>query len=126
MRIISILVLAAAMAQQPTNPVNVSLEWDAPTATTDGATVPILAGYKLYYGVRSGIYDTCIDVGNRTATTVIGLDLNTTYFFAATAYTQYGSESKYSDELRWTPKRMGTVIRLAADRPPRRLWIGRE
>ena len=126
MRIISMLVLAAAMAQQTAVKPSIRLAWDAPTTNVDGSPLTDLAGYKVYYGTNSGSYKVSIDVGNVTTTTVSRLDWNITYFFAATAYTTHGVEGDFSNEISWTPKRMGSVIRLAADRPPRRLWIGRE
>jgi len=70
----------------------VTLEWDSNTE-------PDLDGYKVYYGTTVGSYEFVVDVGNQTVYTVTGLDRGETYFFAATAYNVYGTESAYSSEI---------------------------
>jgi len=82
----------------------VTLQWDANTE-------PDLAGYKIYYGSSTGVYDgtlaivdgmskpSPIDVGNVTTVTI---DLpNGTWFFVATAYDNEvpSLESDYSNEV---------------------------
>jgi len=69
-----------------------TLEWD-PNSEPD------LAGYKLYLGPNSGNYDTVIDVGNQTTYTLTDLELDETYYIAATAYNTTGLESGYSNEV---------------------------
>ena len=57
-----------------------------------------LAGYKLYHGGASGVYDGHIDVGNVTTYTVqIEEDCNC--YFTVTAYDTAGNESGYSNEV---------------------------
>src|SRR2546425_1167378 len=73
----------------------VNLAWDANTE-------PDLAGYKVYYGNASGIYQTPIDVDNVTTYTVTGLQDGLTYFFAVTAYNTSDSESGFSNEVSTT------------------------
>jgi hypothetical protein len=73
----------------------VTVEWD-PNIEPD------IDGYKLYYGTSGGIYDYMVDVGNSTTCTVINLDKGETYFFAATAYTESGTESSFSNELSYS------------------------
>jgi hypothetical protein len=75
-----------------------------PVPTTGTATVTWaanneadLAGYKLYVGTVSGVYNKTIDVGNRTSY-VITLPKGVTYFFAVTAYDKSGHESRHSGE----------------------------
>ncbi|ACL69174.1 glycosyl hydrolase [Halothermothrix orenii] len=72
----------------------VSLSWDSVSGVT---------GYNLHYGTSSGSYSVTIDVGNSTSYTVTGLNNNTTYYFAVTAYNDNG-ESGYSNELSATPQ----------------------
>jgi hypothetical protein len=81
---------------------SVTLSWDA----TGDSNV---AGYKIYYGVVSGIYTHCIDVGNVITATVFGLAPDTTYYFAATTYDTFGNESDYSNETTYhTPPATST------------------
>jgi len=70
----------------------VTLAWDRNTETD-------LAGYKVYYGTGSRVYNWFIDVGNATTCTVTGLADGSTYYFAATAYDGSGLESVYSSEV---------------------------
>ena len=58
-----------------------------------------IAGYRLYYGVTSGVYPNQIDAGNNTTGTVSGLIPGTKYFFAATAYDNDGLGSPKSAEV---------------------------
>ena len=70
---------------------SVNLSWNA-------SVTPNVTGYRLYYGRASGAYDTVIDVGMSTTASVDGsLTVGATYFFAATAYNDFG-ESDYSNE----------------------------
>jgi hypothetical protein len=69
-----------------------TLAWD-PNTEAD------LTGYKIYYGTRSGGYDFAIDVGNVTRYTVTGLEPETRYYFALTAYDTSGNESDFSGEV---------------------------
>jgi hypothetical protein len=62
---------------------------------------PDVAGYKIYYGTSSGDYDVSLDVGNWTSVTIAGLDDSKTYYFASTAYSTYGEESDFSNEVQW-------------------------
>ena len=63
---------------------------------------PDIAGYMIYYGTSSGDYDVSLDVGNWTSVTIAGLDGSKTYYFAATAYSTYGEESDFSNEVSWS------------------------
>jgi Fibronectin type III domain len=69
----------------------VSLQWNP---NTD----PSVTGYNVYYGGASHDYTNSFSVGNTTNTTVGGLVEGKTYFFAVTAYDDYGDESDFSDE----------------------------
>jgi hypothetical protein len=72
------------------------------TLLWDPNTDPGLAGYKLYWGAASGVYDHMIDVGNATSYTVTGLQPGGTYYFVVTAYNTSGTESGYSNEVSFT------------------------
>ncbi len=72
---------------------SVHLEWDAGTDNV-GVT-----GYNIYVGTSSGIYGTPINVGNVLQYTVTGLNIGTSYYFAASCYDAVGNESVYSNEL---------------------------
>jgi len=53
----------------------------------------------VYYGTYGGDYDESVDVGNWTSVTIEGLEEDVTYYFAVTAYSAYGEESQYSNEV---------------------------
>jgi len=70
----------------------VTLAWDANTE-------PDLAGYKIHYGAASGNYTVHLDVRNVTTYTGTGLTAGHTYYFAPTAYHDWGNESGYSNQV---------------------------
>ena len=53
----------------------------------------------VYYGTSSEDYDDSVDVGNWTSVTFAELEEDETYYFAVTAYSVYGEESEYSNEV---------------------------
>ena len=59
--------------------VNVNIAWNASTSANAG-------GYKVYYGLSSGVYTSSIDVGKSTSYSMPGLQIGSTYYFAVTAY----------------------------------------
>ena len=77
----------------------VSLAWDPSTGTN-------VAGYHVYYGVATGAYTNVVDAGAATNTTILGLEEDTTYFFAATAYDTSALESIFSNEINYTIPRI--------------------
>ena len=61
-----------------------------------------LAGYKVYYGTASGVYNgpgSPINVGNVTSYRLLDLSPGQTYFIALKAYDTLGNESGYSNEV---------------------------
>jgi len=58
-----------------------------------------VVGYKLHYGTQSGTYDRVLDVGTELACSLHDLPEDTTYYFAVTAYNNFGIESEFSEEL---------------------------
>ncbi len=78
---------------------NVTLSWVAPTQNSDGSALMDLAGYKIYYGKTSGIYDHEIRIdGGGTTTYVVDNLVPDTYYFAATSFNTSDIESAYSGE----------------------------
>ena len=71
---------------------DITLEWDANTE-------PDLGGYIVHYGTESGIYDHSMDVGNFTSAVISGLDPDTEYYFAVSAYNLDGLSSALSNEV---------------------------
>ena len=75
---------------------SVTLEWNANVE-------PDLAGYRVYYGSRSGSYvqpkGNGLDSGRVTSYTIAGLPVGVTYYIAITAYDAAGNESGYSSEV---------------------------
>ena len=60
-----------------------------------------LAGYKIYFGTSSGNYTSPGSptvIGKVSTYTLTGLQRNTTYFFALSAYDNAGNESALSAE----------------------------
>ena len=70
---------------------SVALEW---SPNTD----PSVAGYNVYYGGASQNYTNIIDAGASTEADIGGLVEGQTYYFAVTAYDDFGDESDFSVE----------------------------
>ena len=76
-----------------------TLSWAAPTARTDGSPLTDLAGYKIYYGRMSGVYDYQININNPGILTYVVENLvSGNWYFALTAYDSQGIESDRSGE----------------------------
>jgi hypothetical protein len=73
---------------------DVSLAWDRHRD-------PNVAGYQVYYGLSSRNYSAVVDVGNKTAHVVTGLQNDRRYYFAVTAYDAKRMESGFSREVVW-------------------------
>jgi Fibronectin type III domain len=104
---------------QPSTPVVTSPSNTPPSATPPSSPPPVsstgsvtlswsansesdLAGYRIYFGTSSGEYNapgSPTIIGNTTSYTVTGLQRNTTYFFALSAYDSAGNESALSAEV---------------------------
>lgn len=73
---------------------DVKLEWDAsPDENTE-----TFAGYRMWVGVASGVYNTFYNTGKVLAYTVKNLP-EQVHYFAVTAYDLDGNESDYSNEV---------------------------
>lgn len=77
---------------------SIRLTWDPP-ADPNGNPQQQVAGYYLYYGPDSGVYNVSIDVGFHTSLTVSDLQTNQPYYFAVTAYDEWDNESDFSHEV---------------------------
>lgn len=74
-----------------------TLDWDAPLDAT-------VTGYKLYWGVASGMETNFIDVGTAT-TGSVDIEMypdGTTIYFVARSYNAQGIESEPSNEVAYT------------------------
>jgi hypothetical protein len=87
-----VVVLAGLLASTQAKAVSsVSLQW---LPNTD----PSVVGYNVYYGGGSRQYTNVFSAGNTTTSVIDGLVEGQTYYFAVTAYDEFGDESDYSDE----------------------------
>ena len=85
-----------------------TLAWD-PNTEND------LAGYNVYYGTASRVYDSVIEVGNITSYTVTDLEPETQYYFAITAYDTSGNESDFSVEVSAVPNNVDPTPDIKAN-----------
>ena len=69
-----------------------TLAWDANTEDN-------IAGYNLYYGRASGVYQGQMSVTRPTVT--VSVRGSRSIYFAVTAVTTDGQESPFSGEVRW-------------------------
>lgn len=93
---VAVLILGSLLmckADPTTNAPSVTVAWDV---HPDQSVV----GYKVFWGIASRTYTNNVQLLNRTNNSVIigGLVRATTYYFAATAFTDQGLESDYSNE----------------------------
>ena len=72
----------------------VTLAWNPSTSTN-------VTGYKIYYGLACGVYNSVESVTG-TNVTITGLAAGTTYYFADTAVDASGVESPFSNEASFT------------------------
>ena len=76
-----------------------TLSWVAPTTRTDSTPLPLseIKGYRIYTGTASNNLTLLIDINDSSITeyTETGLPAGT-YYYAVTAYTQFGTESSFS------------------------------
>lgn len=97
---------------------SVSLTWKSPTTKVDGSRLTDLAGYNIYYGTSPGVYEKkvtlslekfpmiCKQVNEKQNFISEDIECNYIikninpgiYYFAVTAFTLSGYESRYSNE----------------------------
>jgi hypothetical protein len=68
------------------------------TLSWDPSLDPSVQGYKVYYRMASGTFQSPLDAGLNNTVTISNLQSGTTYIFAITAYNSAG-ESAHSIEL---------------------------
>jgi Putative Ig domain len=92
----AITVAAAAPSIQ-----NLTVSWDAPTTNSDGSTLTNLNGYRILYGVKSGVYTQAVSVSGAGLTRYIleGLQTGTQYYLVMIAVNSAGMESEKSHEV---------------------------
>ncbi len=91
----SLLVLCTTL---PVRAASVHLAWNP----SPGRSV---VGYKVHYGIKSGVYTHVVTVKGRLRHEVVikGLKKGETYFFAVTAFNKKGQESPPSSEISGKP-----------------------
>ena len=67
--------------------------------TWDANSEPDLAGYRAYYGTKSGVYPNMLEANKQTKLTIPNLTVGTKYYFVVTAYDTSGLESPHSAEV---------------------------
>jgi len=100
-----IAVTASGAANSPQQ-IPVSLTLSQPTATTGSVGLswtaniePDLAGYKVYIGTQSRLYNPPITLGSETAYNAANLTTGRTYYFCVSAFDNAGNESPCSTEV---------------------------
>ena len=77
-----------------------TLTWQPPTENSDGTPLLDLAGYYIYLGRETEVYEDVFLIDNPGLTTFVIDDLAPgTYYLAATAFNASGVESGLSTEL---------------------------
>jgi hypothetical protein len=75
---------------------------------------PQAAGYAVYYGSRSGLYQTRIDVGTNITVTVTNLSSRPRYYFAVATYDTNEFESIVSEEVSYSAANAPPVLGTTA------------
>ena len=69
------------------------------TLAWDPSPSPDVAGYVVYYGTVSGVYDHRLDIHTNTIASITDLKEGEVYYFVVAAYDQQGVESAPSNEV---------------------------
>jgi len=103
----TIISVTASNASNSPQQIPVSLTLNQPTATTTGSadlswtanTETDMAGYKIYIGTQSGLYNPPTTLGTVTAYTATNLTSGKTYYFCVSAVDSASNESPCSVEI---------------------------
>ena len=74
-----------------------TLTWTPPTENTDGSALTNLAGYKIYYGMEVGGFDTVVQIDAGLTTFMIEQLPPADWYFTMTAITDEDIESVFSN-----------------------------
>jgi hypothetical protein len=77
-----------ALLASPALAAQLTLSWEKSSS-------PDAVGSTIHYGTASGSYNTVVDAGDSQEMTISGLEIGQTYYFAAKAYDNSGSESGF-------------------------------
>jgi len=103
----TVITVAASGAANSPQQIPVFLTLNQPTTSTTGSaglgwtanTETDLAGYKVYIGTQSGLYNPPITLGTTTTYTATNLTSGKTYYFCVSAVDNAGNESPCSAEV---------------------------
>lgn len=103
----TVIAVTASGASNSPQQIPVSLTLSQPAPATTGSvglswtanTEPDLAGYKVYIGTQSRLYNPPITLGSVAAYNATNLTVGRTYYFCVSAYDSAGNESPCSTEV---------------------------
>ncbi len=91
---------AFAIVVNETGIYSTTLNWTAPTENEDGSQLMDLAGYKIYWGNRPGVYTKSVTIDNPGMSSYVVDNLPAgTLEFVATSFNDSGIESDYSNPM---------------------------
>jgi hypothetical protein len=91
--------IGTATSPPPPSTGSATLTWIRPTTNTDGSPLTDLAGFKVYWGTASGVYQEQRTINNPAATTTVVSNLTSgRWYFAVTALDTSGAESGKSNQ----------------------------
>lgn len=79
---------------------SITLAWQAPDTNSDGSRLTDLAGFMVYYGLRSGIYTNMRVVKGETSCRIDELPGEVTLHLIVTAFDTSGNESDFPEEVK--------------------------
>jgi hypothetical protein len=82
-----------------TSETNVSVSWVAPTQNVDGTALTDLAGYRIYYGSDSRVYEGMREVSDPAAASHSFPATSGDWYITMTALDRDGNESSFSNEI---------------------------
>ena len=118
--IIRNIIFALLLLASTARAADIVLTWDNPTTYIDGSPLTDLAGIKLHWSNHPGAFDNHTDVGLTNVARIAKYQPGLTYWIAVTAYNSEGTESDFSETLKFpntgpatTARRMRIRVRIA-------------